>query len=68
MRRIIATVSEVHNEAVDVLEKLNQLELKTCSDAHNLMMQKSSYLRQILSKISVILRATHYFVQRAKGD
>ncbi|CCO47693.1 putative signal transduction protein containing sensor and EAL domain [Vibrio nigripulchritudo SOn1] len=49
--RVLETVSNVHKEVVEVLTTLNHLQLRTCSDEHNLMMRKllftSDYIKDI---------------------
>ncbi|MCY9843487.1 EAL domain-containing protein [Vibrio caribbeanicus] len=66
VRRIMTTVSEVHNEVIDVLEKLNQLELKTCSDAHNLMMRKLLFTSNFIKDIGY-LEGNTLFCTTGKG-
>lgn len=63
---VLETIGNVHSEVIDVLTRLNRLNLRSCSEEHNLMMRKLLFTSDYVKDIGYLEKQT-LFCTTGKG-
>ncbi|MBD1557020.1 EAL domain-containing protein [Vibrio sp. S9_S30] len=63
---VLETIDNVHSEVIDVLTRLNRLNLRTCSEEHNLLMRKLLFTSDYIKDIGYLEKQT-LFCTTGKG-